>query len=199
MLAPAIAAATAVLILSQVLSGFAGPRVDVGGSPRIQPGHAQQPIRPPDVPYVPTPPEVVSAMLELARVDSDDVVYDLGSGDGRILIAAAQRYGARGVGIDIDPARIREAAENARAGGVAHLVSFVEQDLFEADISDATVVMLYLLPSINYSLRPKLLRELRPAARIVSHAFGMGDWAPVETRHVAGRTIHLWVVPYGDR
>lgn len=152
--------------------------------------------REPDVVYVPTPTAVVEAMLQLARVDGNDVLYDLGSGDGRIPIAAAKRFGTRGVGIDINPVRIREANANARAARVTDLVSFREEDLFEADFSQATVVTLYLLPALNLKLRPKLLAELRPGTRIVSHAFDMGtDWEPEQTVRVDSSTIYLWTVP----
>ena len=147
-----------------------------------------------DVPFVPTSETVVDEMLTLAGVGPRDVVYDLGCGDGRIVIAAARR-GARGVGIDIDPKRVQEAKQNAREAGVADKVEFREGDLFQADIADATVVTLYLLSSVNLKLRPKLLKELRPGTRIVSHAFDMGDWAPLETRSVAGTTVYYWVVP----
>ncbi|HUG76415.1 MAG TPA: class I SAM-dependent methyltransferase, partial [Burkholderiales bacterium] len=133
-----------------------------------------------DVPFVPTDQKVVEKMLELARVGPRDIVYDLGSGDGRIVIAAAKK-GARGVGVDIDPQRIEEARENARAAGVEDRVRFVQGDLFKADIGDATVVTLYLLSTVNQRLRPKLLAELRPGTRIVSHAFDMGDWHPQAT------------------
>ncbi len=148
-------------------------------------------------PYVPTPPDVVDRMLELAGVTNDDVVYDLGCGDGRIVIAAAQRFGARGVGIDFNPERIAEANANAKRAGVEDLVTFIEQDAMQADVSDATVVTLYLLSSSNMKLRPILTRQLRPASRIVSHAFRMGDWEPDETRHFDDalgnpRTIYLW-------
>jgi cyclopropane fatty-acyl-phospholipid synthase-like methyltransferase len=147
----------------------------------------------PDVFYVPTPPAVVDAMLELAHVTASDVVYDLGSGDGRIPIAAAQKYGARAVGIDIDPQRIAEANENAKLAGVTDKVTFLNADLFESNFSDATVVTLYLLPSLNEKLMPKLKTELKPGARVVSHAFTMGDqWLPDEKRQVDGRTIYLW-------
>ena len=148
-------------------------------------------------PYVPTPHDVVNRMLELAGVTQDDVVYDLGCGDGRIVITAAQRFGARGVGIDFDPDRIAEANANAKRAGVQHLVTFIEQDAMAADVSEATVVTLYLLSSSNMKLRPILTRQLRPASRIVSHAFRMGDWEPDETRHFDDelgnpRTIYLW-------
>ena len=148
-------------------------------------------------PYVPSPYDVVNRMLTLAEVTADDVVYDLGSGDGRIVITAAQRYGARGVGIDIDPQRIAESNANAERAGVQHLVEFIEMDVMEADVSEATVVTLYLLSSSNARLRPILTRQLQPGARIVSHAFSMGDWeADVVDRYedVRGhmRTLYLW-------
>ena len=153
-------------------------------------------LRSPDVPYVPTPPEVVDAMLKVADVQENDVLYDLGSGDGRIPIMAVKKYGVRrAVGIDIDPQRIKEANENARKAGVTDRVSFRNEDLFEADISEATVVTLYLLNSVNERLRPKLLRELRPGTRIVSHAFHMGDWRPEKKINVNGRTVYFWTVP----
>jgi tRNA G37 N-methylase Trm5 len=148
-----------------------------------------------DVPFVPTPQPVVERMLEMARVGPNDVVYDIGSGDGRILITAARKYGARGVGIELNPERIREAQENARAAGVAERVEFRQEDLFQADFSEATVVTLYLLSSINLHLRPRLLKELKPGTRIVSHAFDMGDWKPDATDDVKGRRIYYWVVP----
>jgi SAM-dependent methyltransferase len=157
-----------------------------------EPGAA--PKRAPDVPYVPTPHEVVAEMLRLANVTSKDVVYDLGCGDGRIVIAAAQKHGARGVGIDISPERIAEAQANAKAAGVADRVQFFEQDLFETDLSQATVITLYLLPDINLKLRPKLL-QLKPGTRIVSHSFDMGDWKPQQTVQVNGRTVHYWTIP----
>src|SRR6202051_1790095 len=135
-----------------------------------------KPKREPDVPYVPTTEAAVQAMLKLAGVKKSDVVYDLGLGDGRMVIAAAKSFGARGVGIDINPVRIREAKENARTAGVEKLVRFEENDLFQADIREATVVTLFLLPHINLKLRPKLLQELKPGTRIVSNTFDMGDW-----------------------
>jgi ribosomal protein L11 methylase PrmA len=148
-----------------------------------------------DVPYVPTPQTVVDAMLKLGEVDKNDVVYDLGSGDGRIPITAAQKYGAQAVGIDINPIRIQEANENARKAGVTDKVRFVQQDLFKTDLKDATVVTLYLLPKINRQLRPKLLKELKPGTKIVSHAFHMGEWLPEKVEKVDGRTIYMWTVP----
>jgi predicted RNA methylase len=148
-------------------------------------------------PYVATPPDVVDRMLRLARVGPNDVVYDLGCGDGRIVIAAAQKFGARGVGVDIDPARISEAQVNAVLARVDHLVSFRLQDAMETDVSDATVVTLYLLSAQNVRLRPILTRQLRAGARIVSHNFAMGDWTPdvVDTFTSAdgqSRTLYVW-------
>jgi SAM-dependent methyltransferase len=151
--------------------------------------------RTPDVIFVPTPNDVVNKMLELAQVTAKDVVYDLGCGDGRIVITAAQRYGCRGVGVDIDPERIREATENVQKGKVADKVKFIQGDLFEADISEATVVTLYLLTELNLKLRPKLMKDLRPGTRVVSHAFAMGDWKPERTETVNGASVYLWRIP----
>src|SRR6266567_4474203 len=137
-----------------------------------------QPKRQPDVPYVPTTEEAVKAMLKLADVKKTDIVYDLGCGDGRIVIAAAKDFEARGVGIDINPVRIGEAKENAKKAGVESLVRFEENDLFQADIHGASVVTIFLLTDINLKLRPKLLRELQPGIRLVSNTFDMGDWKP---------------------
>jgi cyclopropane fatty-acyl-phospholipid synthase-like methyltransferase len=149
----------------------------------------------PDVRYVPSPDSVVEAMLTLAGVGAGDILYDLGSGDGRIPIAAAQRYGAFGVGIEIDAKLNREATDNARKAGVADRVRFVTQDLFETDISQATVVTLFLLPRINQELIPKLKRELRPGTRIVSHQFDMGEqWPPEKSQDVNGLMIYLWTI-----
>ncbi len=147
-----------------------------------------------DVPYVPTPPEVVEAMLKLAEVTRDDFVIDLGCGDGRIVVTAAKKSNASGKGVDFNPKRVAEARQNARKAGVADRVKFVEGDLFEADIHDATVVTLYLLPSVNLKLRPKLLKELKVGARIVSHSFDMGDWEPDKTLEEDGRVLRLWTV-----
>ena len=153
-------------------------------------------LRAPDVVYVPTPQEVVDAMLELAQVKSTDVIYDLGSGDGRIPITAAQKYGARGVGIDINPERIKEANDNLKKANVGDKVKFLTADLFETNISEATVVTLYLLQSLNEKLRPKLFKELKPGTRVVSHAFSMGDaWPPEKTLNVNGRTVYFWTIP----
>jgi SAM-dependent methyltransferase len=154
-----------------------------------------QPKHPPDVPYVPTENDVVRAMLQLAGVNSSDIVYDLGCGDGRIVVMAARDYKAHGVGIDINPQRIQEANENAKRNRVENLVRFEENDLFEADIHNATVITLYLLPDVNLRLRPKLLRDLRPGTRIVSHSFDMGDWKPEKQEQVDGQWIYLWTVP----
>jgi cyclopropane fatty-acyl-phospholipid synthase-like methyltransferase len=155
----------------------------------------QHRLRPPDVKYVPTPQSAVEAMLELARVTANDVVYDLGCGDGRIPITAAKKYGARGVGIEIDAYYLRWAFDNVAKAGVADRVVLLNQDLFESDISPATVVTLFLLPRLNQQLIPKLRRELRPGARVVSHQFNMGEeWPPEQTRDVDGLTIYLWTI-----
>ena len=157
---------------------------------------AQQPLRTPDVIFVPTPHEVVDAMLKVAKVGKDDVLYDLGSGDGRIPITAAQKYGiARGIGIDINPQRIKEANENLRKARVGERVRFVNADLFESDLSDATVITLYLLPELNLKLLPKLLKEVKPGTRIVSHAFDMGTWKPEQSLDVGGRKVYFWIIP----
>ncbi len=166
----------------------------VAPSPQTSPDALAQRVKR-DVPYVPTPESVVKRMLELGEVGSDDVIYDLGSGDGRIVITAAKQYGARGVGIDIDPERIQEANANAQKAGVIDRVRFRQQDLLQADFSEATVVTLYLLPEVNLRLRPQLLNQLRPGTRIVSHAFDMGDWKPEQVVEVDGRTIYAWTVP----
>lgn len=148
-------------------------------------------------PFVPTPQDVVDRMLELAEVSENDVVYDLGSGDGRIVITAAERYGARGVGIDIDPQRIAESRANAERAGISHLVEFIQQDALQVDVSDATVVTLYLLSSSNIKIRPILTSQLTPGARIVSHAFSMGNWEADQIERFTDtrgntRTLYLW-------
>jgi SAM-dependent methyltransferase len=153
-----------------------------------------------DVPYVPTPPEVVDGMLVLAGLKPGDVLYDLGCGDGRIVIAAAKKYGVKATGIDIDPVRIGESNKNAAEAGLTGKVRFIQQDLFQADFKDASVVTMYLLTSVNLRLRPKLLAELKPGTRLVSHSFEMGDWLPdktvvVTTNFGDERDIHFWVVP----
>ena len=149
----------------------------------------------PDVIFVPTPQDVVDEMLRIADVKKGDVLYDLGSGDGRIPVTAAKRFGVRAVGIDVDPERIREANENARRNGVTDLVKFRQEDLFKADFREATVVTLYLLPDLNVKLRPKLWAELKPGSRIVSHQFDMGNWKPERKLELNGRTIYLWTIP----
>lgn len=169
-----------------------------------QTAQQQAPLRTPDVIFVPTPQEVVDAMLRLAKVTKTDVVYDLGSGDGRIPITAAKTHGARAVGIDIDPQRIKEATENLKTNGasdptLSKRVTFLNQDLFTTDISEATVVTLYLLPSLNVKLIPKLNKELKPGTRIVSHAFDMSadgvERKPITTENINGRTIYYWTIP----
>ncbi len=166
---------------------------------------AQQAPRKPDVPYVPTTETAVREMLKLGGVTKSDILYDLGCGDGRIVIAAAKEYGARAVGIDIDPQRIREARENARKAGVEDRVRFIEQDLFEADFRDATIVTLFLLPQINLKLKPKLLKDLKPGTRIVSNTFDMGDWKAEKESNLADNgeefdsglsyNFYLWRIP----
>jgi precorrin-6B methylase 2 len=157
----------------------------------------QAPLRSPDVIFVPTPQEVVNAMLKVAKVGKNDVVFDLGSGDGRIPITAVKDFGAaRATGIDIDPQRIKEATANlAKSGITGDRVRFLNQDLFTTDISDATVVTLYLLPSLNLKLIPKFEKELKPGTRIVSHSFDMGDWVPEQTVDVDGRKVYYWTWP----
>ena len=152
-------------------------------------------LRPPDVKFVGTPQNVVEAMLTLAKVTPVDVVYDLGSGDGRIPITAAKLFGARGVGIEIDPFHLRIARDNVSKAGIGERVTFLNEDLFQADIHDATVVTLFLLPKLNLQLIPKFRRELRPGTRIVSHKFDMGDdWPPEQSQDVNGLMIYLWTI-----
>ncbi|MCC6857475.1 MAG: methyltransferase domain-containing protein [Bryobacterales bacterium] len=153
-----------------------------------------QPSRIPDVRYEPSTPEVVAEMLKVANVGKNDLVYDLGCGDGRIVVAAG-KLGARGVGIDIDPQRIKEARENARQAGVEGRVQFRNEDLFKARIREATVVTLYLLPSVNLRLRPKLWKELKPGTRVVSHCHDMGDWKPDKEIELDGHRIYFWTIP----
>lgn len=162
-----------------------------------------KPARTPDVPYVPTTEKAVQEMLKLANVTKNDIVYDLGCGDGRIVIAAAKTYGAKGVGIDINPERIREAKENAKKAGVENLVRFEENDLFEADIRDATVVTLFLLSQINLKLKPKLMKDLKPGTRVVSNTFDMGDWKAEKEANLdadegyssLSHKFYLWTIP----
>jgi ribosomal protein L11 methylase PrmA len=169
----------------------------VAGLPGATSAFAQAaaPTRRPDVIYVPTPEPVVEAMLQVANVTKNDVVYDLGCGDGRIPVTAARKYGARGVCFDIDPDRIKEATANVAKNNVGNLVKVVHGDLFEQDLSGATVVTLYLLPSLNVKLMPKLMKELKPGTRIVSHAFDMGDWKPEKELDVEGRKVYYWTIP----
>jgi len=152
-----------------------------------------------DVPYVPTKYPVVDEMLRMADIQKSDIVYDLGCGDGRLVVGAAQKYGAHGVGFDIDPERIQESWENATKAGVKNLVQFFEQDLFQADFHEATAMTIYLLTSVNLRLRPKLLRELRPGTRLVSHNFGMGEWKPDQSSEVMvddiSHDVFLWIIP----
>ncbi len=163
----------------------------------------QRRLRRPDVIFVPTPPETVDEMLRQANLKKGDVLYDLGSGDGRIPLAAARKYGVRAVGINIDPKLVAEANEAAKREGLDALVSFRHADMFAADVSEATVVTLYLSNTLNVMLRPKLLRELRPGTRIVSHDFRMGDWTPEKIVRVPWknlyRTVYVWTVPRGRR
>lgn len=155
-----------------------------------------QPDRNLDVPFVPTPYETVRGMLDMAEVNSGDILYDLGCGDGRIVITAVKEYGAqRGVGIDLDPRRIRESRENAQRANVTEKVRFIEGDLFEADFSEATVLTMYLLPDVNLRLRPKIFTELRPGTRIVSHDFDMGTWEADKKKRVGNSTIYFWILP----
>jgi precorrin-6B methylase 2 len=185
----AIASASFLLVLA--LS--AGAQTTAQQTPAAAP---QKELRAPDVIFVPTPHEVVDAMLKVAKVGKGDVLYDLGSGDGRIPITAAQKYGiARGIGIDINPERIREANENLSKAGVGDRVRFINADLFETDLSDATVITLYLLPELNLKLLPKLLKELKPGTRIVSHAFDMGTWKPEQALSVGTRNVYYWTIP----
>lgn len=178
---------------SALLAAGAPPQA---AAPAKAPAQTAAPTKRPDVIYVPTQPQVVEAMLKLAKVGKGEVVYDLGCGDGRIVVAAARDFGATGVGIDIDPQRIAEANENVKTNKVQDKVKILQQDLFETDFSKANVVTLYLLQSLNEKLKPKLLKELKPGSRIVSHAFSMGaDWPPEQTQEVGGTTIYLWTIP----
>jgi SAM-dependent methyltransferase len=162
-------------------------------------GCAETPTGSPGILFVATPEQVGLEMLRLAGVTKDDVVYDLGSGDGRVVIAAARKFGARGVGVELEAKLVQDSRESALKAGVADRTQFLWQDIFQTDVAPATVVAIYLSPELNLKLRPKLLRELRPGARIVSHDFDMGDWPPTRTLRVKGptreHTIHLWIVP----
>jgi SAM-dependent methyltransferase len=181
------------LVLALVLTLAAcGPVAGAAAEPAAT---AERPSHKPDVRYDPSPPRVVRAMLNLAGVTAADVVYDLGSGDGRVPIAAATDHGARGVGIEIDPKLVARARANAERAGVADRVTFRQGDLFKADIGDATVVTLFLSPTVNLELRSKLLAELKPGTRVVSHYHDMGDWEPARKITVDYRPVYLWIVP----
>lgn len=179
---------SAALVLTRAV-----PALGFIGAANAQP--VEEAVRQLDVPYVPTPVAVVDAMLDLAKVGKSDLVYDLGCGDGRIVVRAASRFGCRGVGVDLNPERVKEATANAASAGVTKLTRFEVGDVFEFDFSPAAVVTMYLLPSVNLKLRPRLLKELKPGTRIVSHDFNMGDWAPEVTREVSRSRIYLWTVP----
>lgn len=174
-----------VLVLTAVMTGspMAAPPVAHSETPRL------------DVPYVPTPRPVVDKMLEMAAPTGEDFLIDLGCGDGRIPVTAAERFGTRGLGIDIDPRRIEEARDNASRAGVSDKVSFRQENLFETDLSEATVLTLYLLPSVNLKLRPRIIEQLKPGTRVVSHDWDMGDWKPDQTVELGSKTLHMWVVP----
>ncbi len=166
----------------------------------VQAQVVEQPPRSLDVPYVPTPQRVVDKMIELAKVKQGDVLYDLGCGDGRIVITAVKEHGARGVGIDLNPQRIAEAKLNAKEAGVQDKVKFQVGDLFKADFSEANVVTLYLLPSVNAKLRPQLWRQLKVGTRVVSHAFDMGpEWPPEKTETVGGTTVYYWTITQANK
>ena len=181
----------------------ANPVTQIRSSSTRHPSRKKRPLRKPDVIYYPTPPETVAEMLRLARIKKGDVLYDLGSGDGRIPIAAAKQYGIRAVGIEIDPKLVTEAEENARQAGVPELVRFRNEDMFRIDVSEANIVTLYLSEKLNVLLRPILLSELRPGSRIISHDFRMGDWKPEQTVRVPWgklyRTVYVWTVPSRSR
>ena len=186
-----VVAACATAQQGQVRQGT--PEVQQQATPAASPKTVKK-----DVPYVPTPQNVVDEMLKLASVTKDDVVYDLGCGDGRLVITAVKQFGAkRGFGVDIDPERIAESNANAKAAGVTDRVTFAVQDLFQTDLKEASVVTLYLLPEVNLRLRPKLLSELRPGTRVVSHSFDMGDWKPDKSVTVqpGGQRLHFWTIP----
>jgi SAM-dependent methyltransferase len=179
-----------------VLLGFLLSAAHVAQAAEPKVAEVPSPNRKLDVWYVPTTMEIVERMLDVANVGPLDVVYDLGCGDGRIVIAAAKKYGARGVGVDLDPARIREARANAKKAGVEQLVRFEVGDMFKTDLTAATVVTLYLLPELNRRLKPKLFAELRPGARVVSHDWDMGrDWPPERYVKLGGDGIYLWTMP----
>ena len=171
---------------------FLSPLIPLGASLACA---QEKKLRDPDVIFVPTPEDVVREMLKLANVHKGDVLYDLGCGDGRTVVTAVKEYGIKAVGIDINPERIKESLENAKKNGVAEKVIFRNEDLFEADIQEASVITLYLLQSLNVKLRPKLFHDLKPGTRIVSHDFDMGDWKPEKEVNLNGHTIYLWTIP----
>jgi SAM-dependent methyltransferase len=185
------AASLLTALVASALTVASGPALATGSSPLKQ----RPPARTPDIHFVPTRQSVADAMLKLARVNANDVVYDLGSGDGRIVITAAQKYGARGVGIEIDPTLVRISRETALEGAVEHKVTFIEGNLFTADISPATVVTLYLSLTVNMRLEPKLKKDLRPGTRIVSQRFPIGNWTPDTTLVAEGEQLFLWTIP----
>jgi SAM-dependent methyltransferase len=182
------AVAASNLVLTAVRAGSSGTAASAQSNQR-------PPARTPDIHFVPTQQSVADAMLQLARVNANDVVYDLGSGDGRIVITAAQKYGARGVGIELDPRLVRISRQTALEGAVEHKATFIEGDLFTADISPATVVTLYLSLTVNMRLEAKLKRELRPGVRIVSQRFPIGSWQPDATAVAEGEQLFLWRIP----
>jgi len=195
-----------VLFLASAEFGAAPARGIHTANNNLTPAQHSRPkkrLRKPDVIYYPTPPETVAEMLRMAKIKKGDVLYDLGSGDGRIPIEAARQYGIRAVGIEIDPKLVTEAEENARQANVSGLVRFRNEDMFRADVREATIVTLYLSEKLNVLLRPKLLRELRPGSRILSHDFLMGNWKPEQTVRVPwgklSRTVYLWTVPNRPR
>jgi SAM-dependent methyltransferase len=185
--------------VASVVCGLAAFLLVAGGAGAQAPAEAPAPARKPDVPYEPTPPNVVDVMLSMADLRKGDVVYDLGCGDGRVVIAAVKKPGIRGVCVDIDPQRIAESRQNAAAAGVVDRISFRTEDLFATPLKDATVVMLFLWPEVNLRLRPKLLQELRPGTRVVSHWHDMGNWKPDRLVTANGngrpRPIYMWLVP----
>jgi ubiquinone/menaquinone biosynthesis C-methylase UbiE len=195
---------TRIALSACVLFGATLPAAAAAAPQKRRPARHRRPkLREPDVIFVPTPPETVDEMLRQAHLKKGDVLFDLGSGDGRIPLAAARQYGVRAVGIDIDPKLVAEATEAAKREGLDRLVAFRLGDMFAADLRGATVVTLYLSDTLNVMLRPKLLRELRPGSRIVSHDFRMGDWPPEKSVRVPWknlyRTVYVWTVPRGGR
>ena len=191
---PCLSVLLGLLLASAPLTGVA-QQTDTTGSSLVPGLEVPSETQESDVPYVPTSKKVVNRMLEMAEVDSNDVVYDLGSGDGRIVIQAAKRYRARGVGIEIDPDLVRKARQNAKEAGVSNLVEFRQADLFKTDFSEATVVTMYLLPSVNKKLRPQLFEQLKPGTPIVSHDFDMGAWEPEQTVDLDNDTVYRWTIP----